>query len=173
MIFLTIGTTEPFDRLVIAMDDIASLIPNVGIIAQISNSSYKVKNMKTIGFISPSEYFKLFDKASLIISHAGMGTILSALQKGKSIIVMPRRFDLGEAKNNHQIATAQKLAALNYVNVAHNKDQLLELIKTSLITRNSSIPSIGPFASKQLISSLKDFVNSNCKNNSPIFSYKK
>lgn len=159
MIFLTIGTTEPFDRLVIAMDNIAARIPEVSILAQISNSSYIVKNMETIGFLTPTEYYKLFDKASLIISHAGMGTILSALQKGKSIIIMPRKADLGEAKNNHQIATSIKLAALNYVKVANDEDQLFLLIKQSQLEKVSVVPPIEQFASAQLIQSLKDFIN--------------
>lgn len=159
MIFLTIGTTEPLDRLVVAMDNIAALLPDVSIIAQISNSSYAVKNMKTTGFLSPVEYYELFNKASLIISHAGMGTILSALQKGKSIIIMPRMVDLGEAKNNHQIATAIKLAALNYVKIANDEDQLFLLIKQSLLEKVPEVPSIGPFASAQLINSLKNFIN--------------
>lgn len=159
MIFLTIGTTEPFDRLVVAMDNIAGYLPDVSIIAQISNSSYVVRNMKTIGFISPIEYYKIFDKASLIISHAGMGTILSALQKGKSIIIMPRKADLGEAKNDHQIATAKKLAALNYVKVANDEDQLFALIKQNLQEKIPLAPSIGSYASAQLINSVKDFIN--------------
>lgn len=159
MIFLTIGTTEPFDRLVIAMDNIAANIPDVSIVAQISNSSYVVKNMKTIGFISPTEYYDLFNNASLIISHAGMGTILAALQKGKPIIVMPREAILCEAKNNHQVATAKKLAALNFVKVATDKDQLFTLIKQILHEKVSVVPTIGSFASSRLINSLKDFIN--------------
>jgi UDP-N-acetylglucosamine transferase subunit ALG13 len=160
MIFLTIGTTESFDRLVSAMDNIATEIRDVPILAQISNSSYKIKNMESIGFISPLKYRELFDKASLIVSHAGMGTILSALQKGKSIIVMPRRADLNEVKNNHQLATAKKLAALNLIQVANNELELLELIKFHKIQIQSSTPKIGPFASISLIASLKNYINS-------------
>ena len=159
MILLTIGTTEPFDRLVTAMDNIAPQISNTSIVAQISDSSYTLKNMSSLGFLSPSEYYKIFDKASLIISHAGMGTIISALERGKPIIVMPRRAILGEANSDHQFATANKLAELKYVNVANDEDQLLALIKKNLYNKFKCPISIGSFASDQLITSLKGFIN--------------
>ena len=158
MIFLTNGTTGSFDRLVIAMDNIAATIPDMQIIAQISASSYVVKNMQTIAFISPLEYYKIFDKASLIVSHAGMGTIISALQKGKPIIVMPRRFFFNEHNSDHQVATAQKLAALNYVKVANNEAELSALITNQLNKNSIQVPIIGPHASDQLINSLKKFI---------------
>ena len=159
MIFLTIGTTEPFDRLVSAMDNIAAALPHVSIMAQISDSYFKIKNMQTVGFIPPAEYYKLFDQASLVISHAGMGTILSALQRKKRIIVMPRRLSLGEANSDHQFGTANKLAALNYVEVANDQDQLYHLISQSLNENRTPETSIGSFASQGLINSLKDFIN--------------
>lgn len=159
MILLTIGTTEPFNRLVAAMDNIAAGLQHVPIVAQISNSSYPVKNMKTIGFISPTEYNKLFDEASLIVSHAGMGTIISAILKQKPIIVMPRRASLKEANSDHQFATANKLAALNYLKVANNQEELTFLVKQTL-TEGGFIPlKIGSYASDQLIDSLKKFIN--------------
>ena len=90
-----------------------------------------------------------------------MGTILSVLQKGKSIISKPRKTDLGEAKNNHQIATSIKLAALNYVKVANDEDLLFFLIKQCLHEKLNLRPSTGPFASTRLLNSLKDFINHN------------
>ena len=161
MIFLTNGTTGSFDRLVIAMDNIAATIPNIEIIAQISASSYLVKNMQTINFISPLEYYKIFDKASLIVSHAGMGTIISALQKGKPIIVMPRKVFFNEHYSDHQVATAQKLATLNYVMVANNEVELSALIINQLNKNTIQVPMIGPHASDQLINSLKQFIKAN------------
>lgn len=159
MIFLTIGTTEPFDRLVIAMDNIANHFPNIEIIAQISSTNYIIRNMKQIGFLSPNEYYKIFDKASLIISHAGMGTIISALLKSKPIIVMPRRASFQEANSDHQYATASRLEHLNYINVAENEDQLLTLIKIHYENENSQMYNIGTYASNNLLESLKAYIN--------------
>lgn len=160
MILLTIGTTEPFDRLVKAMDNIAAEIQHIPVVAQISSSAYSAKHMQTIGFLSPLEYNKIFDKASLIISHAGMGTIISATLKQKAIIVMPRRANLRESNSDHQYATATKLAALNYVKVANNQEELASLIRLTLAENKTPPLKIGPYASNQLICSIKEYINS-------------
>ncbi|MEX2336231.1 MAG: glycosyltransferase [Fulvivirga sp.] len=159
MILLTIGTTESFDRLVEAMDIITPRLDNTPVIAQISETAYLIRNMSTVGFLSPSEYYRLFNSASLIISHAGMGTIISALMWKKPIIVMPRRSSLGEANSDHQYATAKRLAELNYIRVAHDQEQLMKLIKLTLNDKFLDPISIGSFASDRLINSLKKFIN--------------
>ena len=104
MIFVTIGTQTPFDRLIKIIDNIALEI-NEPIIAQVYNSQYKAQNIQTIDFLSPKEFNDLFEKARLIISHAGMGTIITALLKCKPIIIYPRLASLGEHRNDHQIYT--------------------------------------------------------------------
>ncbi len=56
--------------------------------------------------------------ATAIVAHAGMGTILTALEMGKPLLVMPRRAALGEHRNDHQLATASRFAELGRVKVA-------------------------------------------------------
>ncbi|MEO8617181.1 MAG: glycosyltransferase, partial [Luteolibacter sp.] len=72
----------------------------------------------------PAEFSELFRSASLIISHAGMGTILSALHFGKPILVMPKRAALGEHRSDHQVATARRMMELGRVNVAFDEVDL-------------------------------------------------
>ena len=48
------------------------------------------------------------DAAAAIVAHAGMGTILTALETGKRLLVMPRRAALGEHRNDHQLATVSR-----------------------------------------------------------------
>lgn len=158
MIFITIGTQEPFDRLVKAMDEIALAFPNQEFIAQISNTLYKAKNLKTKTFLEPSEFNKLFEEAELIVSHAGMGTIITALQFGKPIIVMPRKSNLGEHRNDHQMATAKKMDNLGYIHVAYDELELKTLMDKGL----DGLPSLhvlGKWASPELVSSLKLLVD--------------
>src|SRR5436190_2511423 len=124
MIFVTIGAQEPFDRLIKLVDEFAPQLKGIPIVAQISKSTYKVKNMKSFEFISPEEFEQYFQQATLLISHAGMGTIISALVNAKPLIVMPRLAKFGETRNDHQVATAQRFEALGYVNVAYNEEQL-------------------------------------------------
>ncbi|RZK15367.1 MAG: glycosyl transferase family 28, partial [Flavobacterium sp.] len=90
MIFITTGTQEPFERLIKAVDEVAPQLKDVPIFAQAFKTNYRVQNFKTIDFVSPSDFENYFDRAELIISHAGMGTIITALQKNKPILVLPR-----------------------------------------------------------------------------------
>jgi UDP-N-acetylglucosamine transferase subunit ALG13 len=127
MIFVTIGTQIPFDRFVEAVDEIAVLI-NETIIVQTFKGKYKPKYVQTVNFLEPNEFKNFVSDARLIISHAGMGSILSALEYEKPIIIFPRLASLGEHRNDHQIATAMKMNELGYVYVAYDKRQLKELI---------------------------------------------
>ena len=120
MIFVTIGTQLPFDRLIKIIDGLAPQL-NEEVVAQVYQCGFTPQNIKTVDFLAPDEFNALFDKARLIVSHAGMGTILSALQKDKPIIVFPRIAALGEHRNEHQLATAHKFKKMGAVNVAMNE----------------------------------------------------
>lgn len=154
MIFVTIGTQAPFDRFIKIIDEVAPQI-NEEIVAQVYKCGFTPKNIKTVDFLAPDEFNNLFDKADLIISHAGMGTILSALQKHKPIIIFPRIAALGEHRNEHQLATAEKFKELGSVYVAMNEQELKELM-----LRKDLVPlhEIGAEASSSLIQSLEEFI---------------
>lgn len=157
MIFITIGTQEPFDRLIKAMDEVAGAFPEKEFIAQVSNTAYKVKNLETHEFLDPTQFNKLFNEAELIVSHAGMGTIISALTGKKPIIVVPRLIEFGEHRNEHQLATSRKMEELGYVRVAHDMDSLKKEV-TNLLNSGELKPlrNIRPHASKELLKSLRD-----------------
>jgi UDP-N-acetylglucosamine transferase subunit ALG13 len=127
MIFVTIGTQISFDRFIEAIDEIATLIDEP-IIAQVFKGSYQTKNVKTVDFLNPDEFNKLMEEARLIVGHAGMGTILSALKYEKPIIIFPRMASLGEHRNDHQMVTAMRMNELGYVHVAYDRKQLKTLI---------------------------------------------
>lgn len=113
MIFLTTGTQLPFDRLVRAVDQwVEATAPSCEIVAQVLSpprDAYVPRHFGTKARFSPAEYAAAFDRAELIVAHAGMGTILTALTQGKRICIMPRQMRHGEHRNDHQLATAQRL----------------------------------------------------------------
>lgn len=154
MIFVTIGTQLPFDRLIKIIDELAPQL-NEDVIAQVYQCGFTPQNIKTVDFLAPDEFNTLFDKARLIVSHAGMGTILSALQKNKPIIVFPRIAALGEHRNEHQMATARKFKEMGAVNVAMNEEELEKLLLSNDL---HCLQEIGGTASESLIKSLEDFI---------------
>jgi UDP-N-acetylglucosamine transferase subunit ALG13 len=157
MIFLTIGTQVPFDRLVKAVDEIAPSL-HTEIIAQVSKSAYKAQHIKTFDFIAPHEFDVFFNRASLIVSHAGMGNIISALEREKPILVMPRLARYGEHRNDHQMATARVFEKLNYVHVAYDEHELQKKLLSVYSERLQPLHKIGNTASPQLIASIKSFI---------------
>lgn len=102
--------------------------------------------------MTPKEFNSLFAKARLIVAHAGMGTIISALNQDKPIIVFPRRRELKEHRSNHQIATADKLKELGYLYVVENAEELKDL----LLKRDlKPLCHIGSVASTSLIEAVR------------------
>lgn len=160
MIFVTIGSQEPFDRMIKCIDEIAPEIPGHEILAQVVGGSYHPKNIKTVGFISPVEYDNYILRSSLVIAHAGMGTILSVLQTDKPLLIFPRRCSMKETRNDHQVATAQWFAQNDFLHTAFSENELKEKA-ISLIKGNSgSKIKISGDASEQLINSIKNDIQS-------------
>lgn len=154
MILVTVGTQASFDRFVRIVDGIAIKIDEE-IVVQAFKDNYEPKNVKVIDFLPPDEFNKLFNQARLIVSHAGMGTIISAMQKEKPIIIFPRVAALGEHRNEHQMATARQMAKMKYVYVAFDEEQLRELMLTPNL---KPLHKLDVEVSQSLIDSLTEFI---------------
>jgi len=125
MIFLTVGTQFPFDRLVRAVDDLADRgAISEEIFAQIGDSDYKPRNFQAVASLDKQAFDDRFTTASAIISHAGMGTIAMALDHNKPLLAMPRRSKHGEVVNDHQEGLANKFASYGHILVARNESDL-------------------------------------------------
>jgi UDP-N-acetylglucosamine transferase subunit ALG13 len=147
MIFCTIGTQAPFDRFLKIIDEVAADIDE-DVVAQVYKSHYKARNIKTIDFLPPDKFQELFSTARIIVAHAGMGTIISAMQQKKPIIVFPRIAKLGEHRNEHQLATAAKMKELGYVYVANDAEEMKSLLTA---TNLKPLHKLGEFASQSMI----------------------
>ena len=157
MILVTVGTDLPFDRMVRVIDDWAHKNGRKDVFAQIGQGGWEPNHIRFAHFISPTEFAKYFVSASVIISHAGMGTILSALCHGKPILVMPKKASLGEHRNEHQTATARRMMEIGGVNVAFDEEDLrakLDHLDDLEIGRK-----IGKFAAKSLVSGIQEFIS--------------
>jgi UDP-N-acetylglucosamine transferase subunit ALG13 len=113
--------------------------------------------MRFVDFVDPSEFKNLVAKARLVIAHAGMGSILSALEAGKPIVVMPRRARFREQRNDHQVATARYFATQKRVIAAYEEQSLAQQLDYALTLETS--PQIGSEASPQLIATIRGFLD--------------
>jgi UDP-N-acetylglucosamine transferase subunit ALG13 len=126
MIFLTVGAQMPFDRLVRAVDAWAARGGNDGVFAQIGRARYRPAHLHYTEFLDPRAFREAFTSARVIVAHPGMGTIINALELRKPILVMPRRGDLAETRNDHQLATAERFRELGLVEVALDERELTD-----------------------------------------------
>jgi UDP-N-acetylglucosamine transferase subunit ALG13/glycosyltransferase involved in cell wall biosynthesis len=125
MIFVTVGSQMSFDRLVREVDTWAGRHGRKDVFAQIGDGA-EPSNIPWVRSLTSEEFRKRVEDADLVISHAGMGTILTALEIGKPILVLPRKGQLGETRNDHQVDTARKLAERGLVSVAYEIGELRE-----------------------------------------------
>ena len=129
MIFLTVGTQFPFDRLVKAVDAACSQnLVNEDIFAQIGDSSYVPENFDCVKSLDKSSFDKYMNDCSAVISHSGMGTITMAMELNKPLLVMPRSPEFAEVVNDHQFAIAREFGKLGHILVAMNETELPDKI---------------------------------------------
>ncbi len=161
MIFFTIGTHEPFDRMVRAVDawaatsgaDVFGQIPEPGA------SGYRPRHFPFVARLAPAAYAAKVEAADFLVAHAGMGSIITALQHGKPILVMPRRGHLRETRNDHQWATASRLRAVPGITVAADETELPRLLD-DLVARGGTAPApLSPWAEPRLLEALAAFIH--------------
>jgi len=147
----------PFDRLIRTVDRWATEQGRSDVFAQIGTSEYRPKAMRWTRFLEPEEFKRHYEAAKVIVAHAGTGSILTALQLGKPILVMPRRAALLETRNDHQVATAQEFSRLGKISVASDETELLA--KLAGLERLKRGAFVGPHASASLIDAIQKFID--------------
>lgn len=128
MIFVTVGVQLPFDRLIRTIDVWAGTRTRSDVVAQVGASAYRPAHIQAKAQFSPDEFRAHVDEAKLVVAHAGMGSIITALEIGKPIIVLPRQAALNEHRNDHQLATARYMEEQNLVQVARSEEHLVRLL---------------------------------------------
>ena len=156
MIFVTVGTDLPFDRMMRVIDAWARDNRRGDVFAQIGEGGWEPEFIGYSHFLQPPEFKRRFNEASLIISHAGMGTILSALCYGKPILVVPKRASLGEHRSEHQVATARRMSELGLVHMAADEVELRGMLDH--LESIQPVRPIAPHAPSGFTDRLRDFI---------------
>ena len=131
MILVLLGTqNNSFHRL---LEEIEKLIKNKiideEVIVQAGYTKYTSENMQIIDFISKEELEKLQERADLIITHGGVGSILLSITKGKKVIAIPRLHEFGEHVNNHQKDIVELFNKKGYIIGIKGIEELEKAIK--------------------------------------------
>lgn len=153
MIFVTVGGQMPFDRLVRAMDEWAHATGRSDVFAQIGPAEYEPRHIGFSNFLAPEEFRQRVSECDGIVGHAGMGTILTALELQKPVLVMPRLARLAETRSDHQIATGEHFSAAGLVLYAADEIELVSRLDE--IVDFHPVREIGATASEPLLTAVR------------------
>ncbi len=157
MIFATVGTQLPFDRMIKTLDKWNKKQEVRDCFAQVGLGGYSPSTLEFSETLKPSQFAKRIANCKVIVSHAGMGTILTGLQLAKPIIVMPRLSSLGEHRNDHQLATVENLRGINGVHIADNEQGLMTALDHVQTLKAGG--SFSRFAQASLLDAISNFVD--------------
>ncbi len=130
MILVLLGTqNNSFHRLLEEIEkNIEDGTINEEVIVQAGYTKFKSHKMRIIDFISKEQLDKFQDEADLIITHGGVGSIISSIQKGKKVIAVPRIHEYGEHVNNHQTDIVKSFNEQGYIIGIEGVEELKQAI---------------------------------------------
>jgi UDP-N-acetylglucosamine transferase subunit ALG13 len=131
MIFVTVGNYLGFPRLIRAVDQLkVEGFIQEDVLLQIGGTTdFTSKVCTVVSFLPPAEFEQRINDASVVVSHAGAGSMLQALRAGKVPIVMPRRAKYREHVDDHQLEGAEALASEGRIILIHEVEELSTAIE--------------------------------------------
>lgn len=143
MVFVSVGTERfPFDRLVRAVDRVALQLSGEPILVQLGHTAYRPTACQWVRFLDYQEMVEHIKQARIVVSHAGVGSLLLCARLGKVPIVVPRLKRFREHVDDHQQELARRMAQLGYCRLADEPAEIeslmLEYEKRQATTQVSS-----------------------------------
>jgi UDP-N-acetylglucosamine transferase subunit ALG13 len=136
VILLTLGThPQPFER---AVDWALDLDDELVVQHGSTPARPDAADAKWHEFLDHDILGGLMACADLVICHAGVGTVMSALRLGRTPVVMPRLMEHGEHIDNHQLQITRALASRNYIipcTERHELEAAMEVAHTNAMRR--------------------------------------
>lgn len=156
MIFVTVGSQLGFDRMTAAVAQWARARGRTDLFFQTGATAADLRGFASEPLLGAAEIARLYDEADLVVAHAGTGSIIECMLRGKPVIVMPRSASLHETRNDHQFATARRFQARGGVFVAWDETELAALLdRASTLTGGAAIQA---HADQRLLDALRAFV---------------
>jgi len=155
MILVSLGTHErQFYRLLKEIEILISEGKIKDVIIQTGYTSYKVKGAKCFDFIEFGKMQKYIRNCNCLITHGGVGSITDALNYGKTTIVVPRRKELNEHTDNHQLQITKEMEKIGKIipvyNIKNLENAIAKARKLKVKKRIQKIPKTFKIIDKKL-----------------------
>ena len=159
MILVTLGTQDKsFVRL---LDAIQKQIDNGNIkdkvIVQAGHTKYESKDMEILGLVDRDKFNDLMNECDLLITHGGVGSILTGLKNNKKVIAAPRLKEYKEHTNNHQLEIIEKFSNSGYILPLYDFATLDKVLKKS----KKFVPLKYKSNTNKMIKLIEDFIDNN------------
>ena len=142
MIFVTIGTHhDPFPRLI---ERLAAL-DGEELVVQYGHNPAPAHAAKAVDFMTFAELEKHVQQADTVVTHAGVGSILTCLRNGRTPVVVPRQCNLGEHVDDHQVELTRALADQGKVIPVWDTAELPQLVAAAPAPAPALTPAGGEF----------------------------
>lgn len=132
MIFVTLGTQDrKFTRLLEAIQkQIDNKIIKEEVVVQAGvTCDFKSKDMKIFDLIPMDEFDEYIKRCDILITHGGVGSIITGLKNKKRVIAAARLKEHGEHQNNHQLQIIENFSREGYIIPLDDFDKLSNIIK--------------------------------------------
>jgi UDP-N-acetylglucosamine transferase subunit ALG13 len=128
VIFVTVGTNEArFDRLLRGIEDLGR---DEEVLVQHGHTPPTgCPNCIFVDFLPFEQMLETMRQARVVVTHAGVGSVMVALSVGKRPVVVPRRQALGEAVDDHQLQLGRRFAETGLVTLTESEQGLHDAIQ--------------------------------------------
>jgi len=124
------------------------------VIVQAGITSFPTSYMDVRSFLNKDDFDRLYDEASIIITHAGEGSIILGLKKKKKVISIARLIKYNEHIDDHQLDILNVFSSKNYL-LAWEDGEKLEDVLNKL---DNFIPVPYPFSEDKISEAIIAFL---------------
>ena len=157
MILVTLGTQDKsFHRLLEAIQkqiDLGNI--NEEVIVQAGTTKFESKEMKLFDLIPYDEFDNLIEQCDLLITHGGVGSIITGLKHHKKVIAAARLKKYNEHGNDHQLQILNSFKQAGYILTLDHFDELDKVLKEAKKFKPKKYKS----NTKKMIALVSDFID--------------
>jgi UDP-N-acetylglucosamine transferase subunit ALG13 len=113
--------------------------------------------MEIYDLLDRDRFAQLISECDLLITHGGVGSILTGLNNNKKVIAVPRLKEYNEHQNNHQLEIIEKFSDSGFILPLYNMEELPKVLKEVKKFKPKKYKS----NVKNMVKLIEDFIDNN------------
>ena len=129
MILVTLGTHEqPFERALDFVSELERRREEVLVQHGATPPRPSSSHVRWVAYLGWDELIATMQTADAVVTHAGVGSTVTAMRAGKKPIMIPRLVRFGEHVDDHQVQLADRFEERDAALVCRPDSDLMELV---------------------------------------------